>query len=270
MKPNLKTLCLLAVWVFLSEPGFAGDILQRQIHLSPWLKSQAPFASVSVKNAYFHQSSDFTQGLLVYRGEIYESTGLHGQSKLMRKDIGTGKTLQEIGLPREFFGEGIALFQDKIYVLTWRNETVIIYRASSLKEIGRLKYRGEGWGLTSDGRHLLKTNGTATISFHDPYSFKTVREITVKDGDTPIGQLNEIEFIQGEIWANIFTEDWMVRISPKNGKVLGWIDLSGLRSYLPRGAQVDVLNGIAWDEKTNRIFVTGKYWPKLFEIEIVK
>jgi glutamine cyclotransferase len=180
----------------------------------------------------------------------------------------TGKVLQEVKLPREFFGEGIVLLKDKIYQLTWQNEAVLIYDARSLREIKRMKYTGEGWGLASDGKYLLMSNGSSTITFRDPKSFKTVREIQVRDGDNPVERLNELEFIKGEIWANVYMEDVIVRISPKNGRVTGWIDLSELRSYLARSARVDVINGIAYDGEANRIFLTGKYWPKIFEIQI--
>lgn len=254
--------------LFPSYPACAEDVLRQQFQLSPWLKTRVPIASVEVKNAYPHQAIDFTQGLLYHRGFFYESTGHYGKSKLVQKDVATGKNLREVNIPREYFGEGLALLKDKIYQLTWWNETVIVYDVRSLKEIGRLKYRGEGWGLTSDGKYLLMSNGSSVITFHDPDSFQVVREIRVHDGDTPVGNLNELELVKGEIWANVYMEDMIVRISPKNGQVAGWIDISMLRAYLPRNAQVDVLNGIAWDARTDRIFLTGKYWPKVFEIQI--
>ncbi len=232
------------------------------------MQSKAPVASIVVKNTYPHDPEAFTQGLLFHQGFFYESTGLLGKSTLARKDMKTGKVLEAVQLPRDFFGEGIVLLKDKIYQLTWQNETVLIYDAQSLREIKKMKYSGEGWGLTSDGKYLLMSNGSSTITFRDPESFKTVREIHIRDGDTPVGNLNELEFIKGEIWANIYLEDVIVRISPKDGRVKGWIDLSELRSYLARNAQVDVINGIAYDEKANRIFLTGKYWPKIFEIQI--
>jgi glutaminyl-peptide cyclotransferase len=266
-KSSVKVLFLL-VFLFRACPGYSEDILQRQFQLSSLLKTRAPIASIEVKNVYPHDTGAFTQGLFFHDGFIYESTGLNGKSTLTRKEIKTGKALQEARISQEYFGEGIALLKNKIYQLTWQNETVFIYDARSFKEIGKLKYRGEGWGLASDGKHLLMSNGSSTITFHDPDSFKPVRKIRVQDGGTPVGSLNEMEFIKGEIWANIYTEDLIVRISPKNGKVTGWINLSILRSYLPRNAQVDVLNGIAYDAKSDRIFVTGKYWPKVFEIQV--
>jgi len=261
---------ILMAFIFLPYPVYPEDILQRQFQLSPLLKTRAPIASVDVINTYPHDTGAFTQGLFFHQGFFYESTGLIGKSTLVRKEVTTGKSLQEVKISQEYFGEGITLLKENIYQLTWQNEAVLIYDARSFKEIRKIKYRGEGWGLTSDGKHLLKSNGSSTITFHDPDSFKVVREIRVRDNGTPVGHLNELEFIKGEVWANIFMEDLIVRFSPQNGKVTGWINLSSLRSYLPRNAQVDVLNGIAYDAKRDRVFVTGKYWPKVFEIQLSK
>ncbi len=234
------------------------------------MKTKAPVSFVEVIHAYPHDSEAFTQGLVFHEGFLYESTGINGRSGLFKKEIQTGKVLQETKIAREYFGEGIVFLKNKIYQLTWQNEMLIVYDAESFKEIKKLKYSGEGWGLATNGKHLLRSDGSSTITFHDPGSFKIVRKINVRDGDMPVERLNELEMVKGEIWANIYLEDLIVRISPKNGKVKGWIDLSTLRSYLPKNAQVDVINGIAYDEKSDRIFVTGKFWPKLFEIKIVK
>ncbi|HBL53865.1 MAG TPA: glutamine cyclotransferase [Syntrophaceae bacterium] len=267
LKPAFAVFLMVA---FLWGPCtvFSEVFLTGRSQLSPFMQSKAPVASIVVKNTYPHDTEAFTQGLLFHQGFFYESTGLLGKSTLARKDMKTGKVLQEVKLPREFFGEGIVLLKDKIYQLTWQNEAVLIYDARSLREIKRMKYTGEGWGLASDGKYLLMSNGSSTITFRDPKSFKTVREIQVRDGDNPVERLNELEFIKGEIWANVYMEDVIVRISPKNGRVTGWIDLSELRSYLARSARVDVINGIAYDGEANRIFLTGKYWPKIFEIQI--
>jgi len=258
----------ILVFILWSCPVFAENILQRQFQLSPLLKTKAPIATVEVKTVYPHDTHAFTQGLFFYQGYFYESTGLNGKSSLTRKEVETGKSLQEVNISREYFGEGIVLLKGKIYQLTWRNETVLIYDARSFREVRRMKYQGEGWGLTTDGKHLLMSNGSSAITFHDPESFRVVREIRVHDGNMSVDHLNELEFIKGEIWANIYMEDMIARISPRNGRVTGWIDLSALRSYLPRNAQVDVLNGIAYDEQKDRIFITGKYWPKVFEIQL--
>jgi glutamine cyclotransferase len=186
----------------------------------------------------------------------------------MKKDLSSGKVLKAHQMPAEYFGEGIAILDGKIYQLTYQNETGFIYDLETFKITGQFSYRGEGWGLTTDGRYLMMSNGSSIITFHDPGTFKIIRRIQVKDGDTSIGRINEMAFVKGEIWANIFMEDVIVRISPQTGKVTGWIDLSPLYSYLPRNSQVDILNGIAYDRQAERIFVTGKFWPKIFEIQL--
>ena len=264
------TVFFVVTFLFWTGGVFSEDVPQQQFQLSRLLKTKMPISSIVVKNVYPHDTGAFTQGLFFHQGCIYESTGLNGKSILARKEVITGKSLQEVKISYKYFGEGIAVLKRNIYQLTWQNETLLIYNVRSFKKIREIKYRGEGWGLTSDGKHLLMSDGSSTITFRDPDSFKVVREIHVRDGDTPVDHLNELEFIKGEIWANIFTEDIIVRISPKNGKVTGWINLSALRSYLPRNDSVDVLNGIAYDVNTDRIFVTGKYWPKIFEIQLSK
>lgn len=264
------TVFFVVTFLFWTGGVFSEDVPQQQFQLSRLLKTKMPISSIDVKNVYPHDTGAFTQGLFFHEGCIYESTGLNGKSILARKEVITGKSLQEVKISYKYFGEGIAVLKRNIYQLTWQNETLLIYSVRSFKKIREIKYRGEGWGLTSDGKHLLMSDGSSTITFRDPDSFKVVREIHVRDGETPVDHLNELEFIKGEIWANIFTEDIIVRISPKNGKVTGWINLSALRSYLPRNDSVDVLNGIAYDVNTDRIFVTGKYWPKIFEIQLSK
>ena len=260
-------LTVLAVWLILILqlcPVHAQSVLARPASL----KTGSPVSSVAVVNVYPHDAANFTQGLFFHEGFFYESTGLHGKSFLYRKDVTTGKTLQKVNMGQEYFGEGIALLRNKIYQLTWKNGIVFVYDRQTFRRIGRMKYEGEGWGLTSDGRYLMMSDGSSTITFRDPYSFQAVRKIEVLDGNRPVDRLNELEFIEGEIWAHIFTEDLIARISPQSGRVKGWIDLSVLRSYLPRNAQVDVINGLAYDAKGNRIFVTGKFWPNVFEIRV--
>ncbi|MBP1710716.1 MAG: putative glutamine cyclotransferase [Deltaproteobacteria bacterium] len=260
-------LTVLAVWLILILqicPVHAQSVLARLTSL----KTGAPISSIVVVNVYPHDPANFTQGLFFHQGYFYESTGLHGRSFLYRKDIKTGKTLQKVKIAQEYFGEGLALLKNKIYQLTWKSGIVFVYDSQTFQTSGRMKYEGEGWGLTSDGRHLLMSNGSSTITIREPDSFKVVRKIDVLDGNRPVDGLNELEFIKGEIWAHIFTEDMIVRISPKSGRVVGWIDLSVLRSYLPQNAQVDVINGLAYDAKEKRIFVTGKLWPNVFEIQV--
>ena len=258
---------ILAIF-WLPFPGvFAQNFLRTD---SPLLKTRSPIWRISVVNVFDHDPQAFTQGLVYHQGYLYESTGLYAKSALMKKDLSTGKILKAHKMPAEYFGEGIAILGKKIYQLTYQNETGFIYDLETFKITGQFSYRGEGWGLTTDGRYLMMSNGSSIITFHDPGTFKIIRRIQVKDGDTAVGRINEMAFVKGEIWANIFMEDVIVRISPQTGKVSGWVDLSPLYSYLPKNIQVDVLNGIAYDPLAERIFVTGKFWPKVFEIQLLK
>jgi glutamine cyclotransferase len=233
------------------------------------LKStKASKSSIKVINTFPHDSKAFTQGLLYYNGYLYESTGLNGKSALRKVNIKSGKVLQEFKLDSKYFAEGITISGRMIYQLTWRSNIVFVYDLLSFKLLKQFSYSGEGWGITSDGKNLFKSNGTAVIDCIDPKYFAVARKIIVHDGKTAISNLNELEFIRGEIWANVFMENVIVRISPQTGEVLGWVDLSKLYSLLPVNCRVDVLNGIAYDQDNDRIFVTGKFWPKIFEIKL--
>ncbi len=212
-------------------------------------------------------SDAFTQGLVYHQGYLYESTGLYGKSTLRKVDLKTGKIIKIIKLAPEYFGEGITILGKNIYQLTWQNKTGFVYDLREFKKIRTFSYEGEGWGITTDGQYLFMSNGSAVISCIDPVTFVVVRKIIVHEGQQQIGNLNELEFIKGEIWANIFQKDLIVRISPVTGKVLGWVDLRLLYSLIPRNENIDVLNGIAYDESGDRIFVTGKFWPSIFEIK---
>ena len=263
-------LCLsFIILVSYSGIAFAKDALEGRFRLSPITTTKAPIDKIAVLNTFPHDPQAYTQGLVSHKGYLYESTGLYGQSALRKKEMKTGKTLKEVKLSREYFGEGITILGKKIYQLTWQNETSFIYELETLKKIGQFTYRGEGWGLTTDGKHLLMSNGSSVITFHDPDSFTITKKIHVHDGDNHIDGLNELEFIKGEIWANIFMENFVVRIAPETGEVLGWIDMNALFDHLAPNIKIDVLNGIAYDGKANRIFVTGKLWPAIFEIKIL-
>jgi len=231
--------------------------------------SKVPISSIKVINTFPHDAQAFTQGLLYYDGYLYESTGLKGKSALRKINIKSGKILQEFKLDHKYFAEGIAISKNMIYQLTWQNNIVFVYDLLSFKLLHKFSYSAEGWGITSDGKNLFKSNGTAVIDCLDPEHFTVVRKISVHAGKIPIGNLNELEFIRGEIWANLFMEDVIVRISPQTGEVLGWVDLSPLYDQLPVNCRVDVLNGIAYDQNNGRIFVTGKFWPKIFEIKVL-
>ena len=217
---------------------------------------------------YPHDRTAFTQGLLIQSGQLYEGTGLYGRSSLRRVALETGRVEQQRELDATFFGEGIAMLGGHLYQLTWRNRAGFIYDPESFEVLGTFRYEGEGWGLTSDGRTLILSDGTPTIRFIDPKSFEVVKRITVYADGHPLERINELEYVRGEIWANIWYEDRIVRIDPDNGDVLGWIDLGNLYTSPGRGSE-QVLNGIAYDADADRIYVTGKNWPQLYEIETV-
>ena len=217
---------------------------------------------------YPHDASAFTQGLVVHGGRMYESTGQYGCSSLRRVDIETGEIERKVSLAPEYFGEGITILGDRLYQLTWKNHIIIIYDVSTFDVLETASYSGEGWGLTQDGTHLILSDGTASIRFLDPETLEVINTITVREGDHEVDRLNELEYVRGEIWANVWYRDRIVRISPLDGRVLGWIDLAGLSKRLKRDRE-DVLNGIAFDAASDRVFITGKNWPKLYEIEVM-
>lgn len=223
-----------------------------------------------VRNTYPHLTTSYTQGLQFTDGELWEGTGEYGHSVLQRLDLATGKADVKVRLPRSEFGEGITLLNGEIYQLTWMNNTAHVYDRETLRKIRDFRYPGEGWGLTTDGKKLYMSDGTAYIHVLDPATFSRERSIPVTYEGQSVEMLNELEWIDGKIWANVYTTDQIVLIDPATGVVGGVVDLTGLLPESDRTAQTDVLNGIAYDAATERIFVTGKRWDKLFEIEIVK
>lgn len=231
--------------------------------------SHPPEYTFKIVHDYPHDSAAFTQGL-VYRDDfLYEGTGLNGQSQLRKVRLETGEVLQHIDLSREYFGEGIAIVQNKVIQLTWRSHIGFVYNFADFKLLRQFSYPGEGWGLASRGNELFMSDGTAQIRVLDAATFKEKRRFTVRDGATRVNQLNELEFVEGELFANIWETDRIARISPQTGKVVGWIDLTGLLSPVYRRPNDAVLNGIAYDATHKRLFVTGKLWPKIFEIQLV-
>jgi glutamine cyclotransferase len=228
-----------------------------------------PVYGYRVVNTYPHDQRAWTQGLVYDDGALYEGTGLRGQSTLRRVELETGMVLQLLPLPETYFGEGIALFGDRIYQLTWHSNTGFIYDKESFDLLGMFFYPTEGWGLTHDGERLIMSDGTATVHFLDPETLEEIGQIEVYDSQGPVTRLNELEYVQGEIYAHVWLTDWIARIDPESGRVVGWIDLQGLLSPEDYDQPVDVLNGTAYDAKDDRLFVTGKWWPKLFEIELV-
>jgi len=244
--------------------------IYRYSNLEPSTNSKViPVYTYKVVNVYPHDRSAFTEGLVFEDGFLYEGTGLHGNSTLRRVKLETGEILQIYKLPPHFFGEGVTIYGDKIIQLTWRSHTGFIYDKYSFKLLQEFNYPHEGWGITHDGKHLIMSDGTSTLHFLDPETFVEIYQIEVTANDIPVTGINELEYIQGEIYANIWLTELIARIDPLIGQVVGCIDLKGILSSEDNSETVDVLNGIAYDAKDSRLFVTGKFWPKLFEIELI-
>jgi glutamine cyclotransferase len=222
-----------------------------------------------VIHTYPHDPHAFTQGLVFVDGHLYESTGLNGQSSLRMVDLDTGRVLQKQSVDSKYFAEGLTAWDSTLVQLTWESHTALIYDRFSFRMLRTLSYSGEGWGLTQDGKALILSDGTDTLRFFDPATFHEVRRVTVKDRGKPVTEINELEYVHGQIYANIWHSDRIARIAPATGEVLGWIDLKGLLPEKDRTSPEAVLNGIAYDAGHSRLFVTGKLWPKLFEIEVV-
>jgi glutamine cyclotransferase len=231
-----------------------------------------PTYGYEVVRSYPHDQAAFTQGLIVRSGVFYEGTGLNGRSGIRKVKLETGEVLQMKPLSQEYFGEGITDWKGQIIQITWRSEVGFVYDMETFEQTRRWTYTGEGWGLTHDDTRLIMSDGTAQVRFLDPATLKETGRITVRDANGPVEHLNELEYVKGEIFANVWTTDRIARISPKDGRVTGWIDLAGLLSPAER-ATVEraggVLNGIAYDAAGDRLFVTGKLWPRVFEIKIV-
>ena len=228
-----------------------------------------PVYTYKVVNTYPHDRSAFTEGLVFEDGVLYEGTGLRGYSNLRRVKLETGEILQIRELSSQFFGEGVTLYGNKIIQLTWQSHIGFIYDKHSFKLVQEFNYPDEGWGITHDGKHLIMSDGTATLHFLDPETFEEISQIEVSANNIPVTRINELEYIQGEIYANIWQTERIARINPLTGQVIGWIDLKGILSLKDDSETVDVLNGIAYDLKNSRLFMTGKFWPKLFEIELI-
>src|SRR6266446_3912546 len=217
-----------------------------------------------------HDPEAFTQGLVFNDDKLLESTGEEGRSSLRRVELETGKVLQKVDVPEPYFAEGITLLKGKIYQLTWQHEVGFVYDAWTFEKIGKFNYQGEGWGLANDGQSLILSDGSNRIRFLDPDNFQVRKTIAVIDGTSPVQEINELEYVQGEIYANIWHANRIARIDPQTGRIVGWIDLSGLLAPGEVHDEEAVLNGVAYDETNSRLFVTGKLWPKLFEIRLMK
>jgi glutaminyl-peptide cyclotransferase len=229
----------------------------------------APTYGYQVVRSYPHDRGAFTQGLLVRNGFFYEGTGMNGRSGIRKVKIETGEVLQTKPLGAEYFGEGITEWKGSLIQITWQSEIGFVYDLNTFERTKTWTYKGEGWGLTHDDTRVIMSDGTSSLRFLDPGTLKETGRIAVRDASGPVQELNELEYIKGEIYANVWRTDRIARISPKDGRVTGWIDLAGLLTPSER-AGTDVLNGIAYDAAGDRLFVTGKLWPRVFEIRLVK
>ena len=231
--------------------------------------NDTPIWGIKVVNQYPHDIKLFTQGLFYHDGHLYESTGKRGLSALSKRSLAANEVILSSKLSNRYFGEGIVLVDDKIYQLTWQSHMVFVYSRDSFEQLTTHYNATEGWGLAYDGSQLILSDGSATLQFIDPENFIPQRKITVTLNGNPVPNLNELEYIDGEIWANVWQTDFILRIDPATGETNSYIDLSGLSGLTELGSSEAVLNGIAWDEEQDRLFVTGKHWAHLFEIELV-
>ena len=251
----------LAAGVVMSTQAATGNAPQRRGG------GVAPVSGYKVVKIFPHDRQAFTQGLLFHDGYLYEGTGLVGQSSIRKVRLENGEVVQQQRTDPRYFGEGIVIFGGQLIQLTWQSEIGFVYDRATFQPIRTFNYSGEGWGLTHDGTRLIMSDGSAALRFIDPKTLREAGRLAVNDGGVPVKALNELEYIKGEIFANVWQTNRIARISPKTGQVSGWIDLAGLLD--PRDAAgVDVLNGIAYDAAADRLFVTGKLWPKLFQISI--
>ena len=247
------------------QSASSGDELPKETNAAT---AEIPIYTYEVVNTYPHDRGAFTQGLVFLDGALLESTGLNGQSSLRKVDLKTGSVLKRVEVPAEYFAEGLAALDGKLFQLTWQNQKGFVYDLESFKLEKDFSYEGEGWGLTTDGHWLILSDGTDQIRFLDPATFEVKQTIHVLARGQAVNRLNELEYIKGEIFANVWGSDYVVRIDPATGRVTGVIDFTGLLAPQYRRFDTDVLNGIAYDAKENRIFITGKKWPKLFEVRL--
>ena len=233
-------------------------------------ETQTPVHSYSVVRVYPHDPRAFTQGLIYLDGFLYEGTGLRGRSAVRKVRLESGEVVQEHRLAMQYFGEGLTHWNDLLVQLTWQTNLAFVYARETFRVDNTFTYTGEGWGLTQDGEQLIMSDGTAVLRFFDPQAFHETGRLTVRDGPRLVRDLNELEFVRGKIFANVWQTNRLAIIDPSTGHLTAWVDLSGLLTARDRVGPIDVLNGIAYDAEGDRLFVTGKFWPKLFHIKIVQ
>ena len=233
-------------------------------------KSQPDHLGYQLVSTRPHDGTAYTQGLQLADGRLFESTGQYGESTVREVEPATGKILRKRPLAKTVFGEGLTVIGKEMWVLTWKENTVYVLEPDTFKPIRTHTYQGEGWGLTTDGKQLIMSDGSSDLKFINPKDFTVTKTLEVKDGKHKIRNLNELEWIDGQIFANIYLSTKIARISPEDGQVTGWLDLAGLKNQLTQPNRADVLNGIAFDPATGNLLVTGKYWPQMFEIKLTK
>jgi len=264
MSTATRTLAVIAVLAMLP---LAAASREAPDPFSQSQANQARVLSYDIVNTFPHDPTAFTQGLIYRGGHLFESTGLKGQSSLRKVTLETGAVVQQRVVDKRYFAEGLTDWNNRLLQLTWETKIGFVYDLSTFEPISTFAYTGEGWGLTQDGRRLIMSDGTSALRFLDPSTQREIGRITVKDGGRPVGRLNELEFIKGEVFANVWLTDRIAIISPATGQVTAWLDLAGLRAG-PAQQGDDVLNGIAYDAQRDRLFVTGKLWSRLFEIRV--
>jgi glutamine cyclotransferase len=274
--PNTKSplaplaLCLLVVAACKGEqaPPAAAQDTTTAAPATPSGAAGTPTYGYTLVSTLPHDPAAFTEGLFIKDGQLYESTGLEGKSEIRRSDLATGAVQLRRTLPAQYFGEGIVAFGDKLYELTWKNQKAFVYDLKTFAPVDTFTYYGEGWALTTDGTDLYMSDGTARLRVIDPKTFAVKRTIDVHDGNSPVSQLNELEWYKGEILANVWQSMQLARIDPKTGSITGWVDLTGILAPADKNGTEDVLNGIAYDAATDKLYVTGKNYSKLYQIQI--
>jgi len=266
--PRLVVMSMLLLFSLFALGSCANDSDRPGNTAAEDVNEAPPVYSYTIINTYPHDRQAFTQGLVLDQGTLYEGTGLRGQSSLRRVDLTTGRVLQLRVLPAPYFGEGITVFGPYLIQLTWQSKVGFVYDKTSFTLLRQFTYPTEGWGITHDDQHLIMSDGTSVLYFLDPETLSATGQLHVRDEQGPVERLNELEYVQGSLYANIWQTDRIARIDPESGQVTAWIDLTGLLPLEDRVERVDVLNGIAYDAAQDRLFVTGKLWPKLFEIQI--
>ena len=263
---RLSLVLVLALFTIQCQPGTNSNSSNKTTEAPA--SGPTPKYGYQIVNIFPHDSNAFTQGLILMDGKLVESTGQEGFSSLRRVELESGRVLKKVDVPVPYFAEGLTALNGKLYQLTWQHNIGFIYDAQTFDRLGEFNYQGEGWGLTTDGQSLILSDGTPQIRFIDPAGFRVTRRITVTDGSAPIRELNELEYVNGEIYANVWHENRIAAIDPQSGHVKAWIDLTGL---MPDGELQDpeaVLNGIAYDQASDKLIVTGKLWPRVFEIKV--